>query len=403
MRVAVLSLHTSPLAQPGIGDNGGMNVYVRELVAGLAHRGHECTVYVRASAAGLPPVVHVEPGFDVVNVPAGPPQLDKHELVGTVEAFTARVRRHLRGDRPADVIHANYWLSAMAGHHLKHELALPLVCTFHTLARVKAAAGDPEGEDRAEQEARAIDCSDALLASCDPEARQLEGFYGADPDRIAIVPPGVDHAFFSPGPAHGARAALGFGSNPRLLFVGRIQPLKGLDVAVTALSLLRRRDAVLVVVGGPSGLGGQAELDRVQALARDLGVSHRIHFAAPQPHHRLSTYYRAADVVVVPSRSESFGLVALEAGACGRPVVASAVGGLATLVEDRRTGFLVASRHPVAYANAIDELLSDAALTRDMGEAAAVRAQQYSWSTAAAALEVRFQVSAASALVDCVV
>ena len=285
-----------------------------------------------------------------------------------------------------DVLHANYWLSAVAAHDLKHRLDLPLVATFHTLARVKADAGDAEPLARAAAEAEVIGCCDAICASNPVEAEQLVTYYGAASDRIEMVPPGVDHAFFSPGDRRGARFALGFDDRPTLLFVGRIQPLKGLSVAVQALGLLADRTARLVVVGGPSGLDGDAEWDRVRALIERLGLTERVQFIPPQPHHRLSTYYRAADVVLVPSRSESFGLVALEAAACGIPVVASAVGGLRTLVRDDRTGFLVEDRDPVAFAQRIDELLARPERAAAMGAAAADEARRYSWSTTAGRL-----------------
>jgi len=402
VRVAVLSLHSSPLVQPGMGDSGGMNVYVRELVSSLAHAGADCSVYVRSWRPGLPPVHHVEPGFDVVHVPAGPYRLDKHQLPQVADAFALGVSEHLRRGRPADVLHANYWLSGMAGHRLKHELDLPLVSTFHTLARVKADAGDPEPGRRADIEAGIIDCSDAVLASCTAEAQQLQRYYGADPGRIEVVPPGVDHALFSPGPRRGARAAVGLGSYPVLLFVGRVQPLKGLDVAVEALAAVQRRDTRLEVIGGPSGPDGHAELDRIVGLAHRLDVSDRVRFVAPQPHHVLSTYYRAADVVLVPSRSESFGLVALEAAACAAPVVASSVGGLATLVDPGRTGFLVADRQPTGFATAVDRLLADPVLAMAMGTQAAARARGYSWAGAAGRLRRLFNDLTVRSLVDCV-
>lgn len=387
-RLAVLSLHTSPLAQPGTGDSGGMNVYIRELVASLAQAGVASDVYTRLWAPGLPEVVEVEPGFRVIHVPAGPPNLPKEALGRVVDRFADGVRSHLADD--VDALHANYWLSGLAGHRLKHELDLPLVSTFHTLARVKADAGcaaDPAERDRAEAEV--IGCSDVILANSAAEALQLEQLYGADPARVEIVPPGVDHAFFSPGPRAGARAALrhlDLGDGPLMLFVGRIQPLKGLDMAVRTLACLQDRSTQLVVVGGPSGPDGECELDRVWKLAGDLGVSDRVHFAHPQPHHLLSTYYRAADVVVVPSRTESFGLVALEAAACGTPVVAAAVGGLRTLVDHGRTGFLVDGCYAAAYAAHVDAILGDPDLAGRLSEAAATRARDYTWCTTAARL-----------------
>lgn len=385
-RLAVLSLHSSPLVQPGVGDSGGMNVYVRELAASLAQSGVQTTVYVRRDAEGLPDEVAVEPGFRVVHLDAGAVDLPKESLPDVVDEFTAGLERHLRL-QPVDVLHANYWLSGVVGHRVKHRLDLPLVSTFHTLARVKAETGDPEPQRRIDAEAEVVGCSDVILANSVEEQAQLVRLYGAAADRIEIVPPGVQHAFFAPGDRAGARRALGLDeSAPVLLFVGRIQPLKGLDVAVGALAALGRDDAQLVVVGGPSGADGAEELDRVRKLAAGLGVLDRIRWVDPQPHHLLSTWYRSADVVVVPSRSESFGLVALEAAACGVPVVAAAVGGLRTLVDHGRTGLLVDDRSPAAFAAAVSEVLADPARAGAMSVAAAERAAGYTWSTAAARL-----------------
>jgi D-inositol-3-phosphate glycosyltransferase len=403
-RLAVLSLHTSPLAQPGSGDSGGMNVYVRELVSELAQAGVESLVYTRRADLELPDTVDVEPGFRVVHVDAGPPTLAKEALPDVVDRFADGVLAHLRDAEDVDLLHANYWLSGMAGHRLKHELELPLVSTFHTLARVKAETGDPEPQRRVQAETEVIACSDAILASCTAEAVQLERLYGADAARIEIVPPGVDHAFFSPGDQVGARRALShlaLGSGPVLLFVGRIQPLKGLDVAVRSLAELHRADAVLVVVGGASGAEGATEVERVTKLASELGLADRVRFVEPQPHHLLSTYYRAADVVLVPSRSESFGLVGLEAAACGVPVVAAAVGGLRTLVEHGRTGFLVEGRDPSAFAAYVNQLVDNPVLRAEMGAAAALRARDYTWSTAAGRLRRLYADLTARALVTC--
>jgi len=402
-RLAVLSLHTSPLAQPGQGDSGGMNVYVRELGSALAQAGVQADVFTRRWEDG-PEVVEVEPGFRVVHVEAGPPDLAKEQLPDVVEAFAAGVRSHLARLGDVDALHANYWLSGVAGHQLKHELDLPLVSTFHTLARAKAETGDPEPDRRVRAEAAVIGCSDAILANCVAEADQLVRLYGADPQRIEIVAPGVDHAFFSPGDAAGARVALrhlDLGDGPALLFVGRIQPLKGLDVAVRALAALDRRDATLVVVGGASGTDGNVEVERIEKLAAALGVGDQLRFVEPVPHHLLSTYYRAADVVLVPSRSESFGLVALEAAACGTPVVAAAVGGLRTLVEHGRTGFLVEGRDPAVFASYADQILAEPALALALSEQAALRARDYTWSTAAARLRRIYGDITARSLVDC--
>ncbi len=399
-RVAVLSLHTSPLAQPGTGDGGGMNVYVRELVTSLAQAGVSCRVYVRRWDDDLPKVVEVEPNFEVVHVPAGPAGIPKEELPDWVEEFAAWVEDDFATFRP-DAIHANYWLSGVAGQLLKQRTGLPLVSTFHTLARVKAETGDPEPEERARAEAEVMACSDAVLANCVPEAEQLEHYYQADPDRIEIVPPGVDHAYFSPGNQAGARWALEVDDRPLLLFVGRIQPLKGVDVAVRALAALERDDARLWIVGGASGQDGDREVARVHELIDELGVADRVDFIPPQPHHLLSTYYRAADVCLVPSRSESFGLVALEAAACGIPVVASAVGGLLTLVEHGHTGFLVEGRDPADYAAWVDHILADPVRARRLSVSAAARARTYTWSTSAARLRRLYGDLRASELRPC--
>ena len=386
-RVAVISMHTSPLAQPGVGDGGGMNVYVRELVSALAHAGLDCTTYTRAWQAGLPEVVNVEPNHRVVHIPAGTFDVPKNELLSVVDEFTENVRAHIVASGGVDVLHANYWLSGLSAHQLKHELDLPLVTTFHTLARVKAQGGDFESDIREKSESDIIGCADAICVSCTEEERQFIELYGNPPGTLEIVAPGVEHAFFAPGEKRGARHALGIAFDvPVLLFVGRIQPLKGLDVAVQALAQLQAKNAQLIVVGGASGSEGNEELEKVMQLARSLGVHNNIRFVEPQAHHMLSTYYRAADVVVVPSRSESFGLVALEAAACGIPVVASAVGGLLTIIDDGETGYLVPRRDPALFAGHIDELLAHPTMALAMGAKAAEKARHYTWSFAAARL-----------------
>ncbi|HSL57705.1 MAG TPA: glycosyltransferase [Acidimicrobiales bacterium] len=400
--LGVLSLHTSPLAQPGTGDSGGMNVYVRELVGSLAQAGVACEVFVRRWHDDLPDVVEVEPGFRVVHVDAGPVDLAKEALPEIVDEFADAVLDRLTA-APVDALHANYWLSGVAGHRIKHAANLPLVSTFHTLARVKAETGDPEPQRRVDAEAEVIGCSDAILANSPTEATQLVELYGADPARVEIVPPGVDHAFFSPGDRRGARAALGLGDGPVLLFVGRIQPLKGLDVAVGALAELGDPSATLLAVGGPSGPVGRAELARVRALAATLGVADQVRFVDPQPHHLLSTYYRAADVTIVPSRSESFGLVALESAACGTPVVAAAVGGLRLLVDHGRTGFLVDERDPAAFAAHVRAVLGQPDLAAALSAESARQARRYTWSTTAARLRRIYADLGARTPVDCAV
>src|SRR6266511_3415708 len=381
-RVAMLSVHTSPLAHPGVA----------------------CDVLTRAEHAEQPPVVVVEPGFRVVHVPAGPAApVPKHDLPGLVEPFSDAVLDHLdRCGGDYAVLHANYWISGAVGHRLKHELDLPLVATFHTLDRVKAEAGvgdDPE--TRARVEGEIVNCADLMIAATDEERDQLVTLYGAEPDRVEVVPPGVDHHVFAPGDRAEARRALRLDPGARvLLYVGRIQPLKGADLAVRCLAELDP-DVTLLVVGGPSGTDGEAEALGLHRLVSNLVLESRVRFVPPQTHERLAVYYQAADVGLVPSRTESCGLVALEAAACGTPVVAADVGGLGSVVADGDTGFLVEGRAALDYAVPVDMLLSDGELAREMSAAALVRSSRYMWSIAAARLRRLYGDLAARAPLQC--
>jgi D-inositol-3-phosphate glycosyltransferase len=366
-----------------------MNVYVRAIASALARAGVACDVFTRAAHAEQNDVVVVEPGFRVVHVAAGPRRpLPKHALPDLIDPFADAVLDHIAEDGGYEVLHANYWLSGAVGHRLKHELDLPLVATFHTLDRVKAEVG--LGDDpavRARVESDVVRCADLMIASTQEEREQLATLYGADRERIEIVPPGVDHSVFFPGDRDAARRALDLHDVDRLLlFVGRIQPLKGADLAVRTLAELRDPGVVLLVVGGPSGPEGEAELRRLHELVEALDLREQVRFVAPQPHEALAVYYQAADVCLVPSRTESFGLVALEAAACGTPVVAASVGGLRSLVEDGDTGFLIDGREPYDYASPVALLLDDADLARDLGDNAAARSSRYTWSIAAARL-----------------
>jgi D-inositol-3-phosphate glycosyltransferase len=395
-----------------------MNVYVREFSSALARAGVECDVFTRAWTDDLPATVDIEPGFRVHYVSAGPPApMAKEELPRVVEEFADGVLKRMQSSEgfgpgeglPFDAVHANYWLSGMAGHIIKHRLNLPLVSTFHTLDRVKAEASPEEVEadafhQRAEAEATIIRCSDTVLASCSVEAAQISELYDADPARIRIVAPGVDHAFFGPGDRDQARRALDLPrQGPLLLFVGRIQPLKGVSVAVRTIDALSRDhpDAKLVVVGGPSGPQGEAEVARTVALVGELGLEDRVIFVPPQPHELLSTYYRAADMCLVPSRSESFGLVALEAAACGTPVVASDVGGLRSLVDHGRTGYLVEDPAPEAFAGWVRQILAEPLLAERLSTGAVLRARRYTWARAAHLLCEIYAELTAGQLVEC--
>lgn len=403
-RIAVLSYHTSPLAQPGTGDGGGMNVYVRELSSALARLGHEVDVYTRRDTPAARDVVQVEPGFRVHNVTAGPAaSLHRTELPNYVDEFTDSVATLFRCNGAPDALHANYWLSGLSGHRLKHELSIPLIMTFHTLERVKANHFEGESEERAQQEAALFTCADAVLASCEVEAEQFVDFYNADPARVHIVPLGVEHAFFSPGYRPQARHALGIDPDATmLLFVGRLQALKGVDLALETLIELRARgkNAMLAIVGGPSGPEGRETLAKLHERVSESGVIDHVSFVAPQGHQLLSTWMRAADVTLVPSRSESFGLVALESSACGTPVVASEVGGLMTLIEPGRTGYLINTREASDWADAV-EVAIDPSVATGLSNNAVLLARRYTWKGAALDLARITENLSRAALLHC--
>ncbi|MCW2698719.1 MAG: UDP-Glycosyltransferase/glycogen phosphorylase [Blastococcus sp.] len=395
-RVATLSVHTSPLDQPGAGDAGGMNVYIVEASRRLAARGIEVDIFTRATSSDLPPVVGMAPGVTVRHVSAGPfEELGKEELPAQLCAFTAAVLREEAQHEPGyyDVVHSHYWLSGQVGWLARDRWRVPLIHTAHTLAKVKneaLAAGDrPEPRARVIGEEQVVAEADRLIANTAEEARQLVRLYGADPARTLVVPPGVDLDRFSPADRAGARRTIGMPEDALvLLFVGRIQPLKAPDVLLHAAAQLLadapalRSQLRVHVVGAPSGSGLEAP-EQLQKLAGSLGIADVVTFYPPQPPERLADHYRAADVTVVPSHNESFGLVALEAQACGTPVVAAAVGGLRTAVRDGVSGVLVEGHDPRDYAVAVRTVLA----RRELLAAGARRhAAQFSWDRTADAL-----------------
>jgi len=381
-RVAVLSVHTSPLAQPGTGDAGGMNVYVLQTALHMARRGVEVEIFTRATSSAEPPVVPVAPGVLVRNVAAGPFEgLDKYDLPTQLCAFTAGVLRAEANHEPGyyDVVHSHYWLSGQVGWLARDRWAVPLVHTAHTLAAVKNAAladGDsPEPPLRAVGEQQVVDEADRLIVNTEDEAHQLVSLHNADRRRIDIVHPGVDLQTFSPGDRGAARAALGLSATERIVaFVGRIQPLKAPHVLLRAAALLP--GVRVLVVGGPSG-SGLAAPDTLVRLAAELGIADRVSFLPPQSREQLANVYRAADLLAVPSYSESFGLVAIEAQACGTPVAAAAVGGLPVAVADGRSGTLVDGHDPDQWARAIADLLDADPATLRRG--AIAHAGLFSW------------------------
>ena len=384
-RVAYLSMHTSPLLQPGAGDAGGMNVYLDQLSRTMAAKGVSVDVFTRREDQDVPEVVQVVPGYKVIHVEAGPSHnVAIASLPRYVRTFAKAVEVRLRPD-PPQILHSHYWLSGWAGLLVKRALRIPLANSFHTLGRVKEGNrrpdDPPESLLRIAAEHEVIEGSDCVMASTPAEAAELLEHYGADPNRLCTSPPGVDHRVFRPGSQRSARRRLGLGPGPVILFVGRIQPLKGVDVLLEAFARTDRLhpEATLLIVGGPSGPKGPQELAALRHRALALGVMGRVRFYGPLPHGLLPDLYRAADVLAVPSRAESFGLVAAEAQACGTPVVAAKVGGLVYVVDDGVTGVLVDGWDPADYAEVLDRLLSDEGLRKKMGEAAVVWAKRFSW------------------------
>ena len=392
-RIATISVHTSPLEQPGTGDAGGLNVYVVEVSKRLAARGVEVEIFTRAVSRDAPPVAELAPGVLVRHVPAGPfEELDKADLPAQLCHFTFEVLRTEAAYAPGryDLVHGHYWLSGHVGSVAKERWGVPLVQSMHTLGRVKNAAlalGDAaEPEMRLRGEADVVAAADRLVANTDEEARQLAGLYGADPGRIETVNPGVDLAVFRPGRKEEARRRLGLpASGPVIVFAGRVQPLKAPDVVLHAVASLARtdpaltRDLTVAFVGGPSG-SGRADPDQLTELSRALGIAHLVRLEPPCPQPELADWYRAASVVMVPSYSESFGLVAVEAQACGTPVIAASVGGLRTAVQDGISGVLVDGHDPVSYARVLRDLLSAPARLGQLARGAVAHASRFGWS-----------------------
>jgi len=392
-RIATLSVHTSPLEQPGTGDAGGMNVYIVEVSKRLAERDVEVEIFTRATSSELPPIVEMAPGVTVRHVTAGPFEgLSKEELPSQLCAFTNGVLRAEAARPPGayDLIHSHYWMSGQVGWLARERWGVPHVHTAHTLAKVKnrlIAEGDrPEPKARVIGEEQVIAEADRLVANTRFEAQDLVSCYDADPTRLSVVQPGVDLERFRPRPGQAAdRRRLGLPERGYVVaFVGRIQPLKGPDVLINALAApaLRDEDLTVVICGGPSGSGLERPTALIE-LAASLGVSHKVRFVAPQTGEALAALYRAADLVAVPSYNESFGLVALEAQACGTPVVAAAVGGLVTAVTDGVSGVLVDGHDPADWARVLADLLLAPARRLRLSVGAVRHAANFSWDRTA--------------------
>jgi D-inositol-3-phosphate glycosyltransferase len=396
-RIATLSVHTSPLDQPGTGDAGGLNVYVVEVAKRLAELGTEVEIFTRAVSRETPPLAELVPGVLVHSVAAGPfEELDKVDLPAQVCEFTHEVLRAEAAAEPGkfDLVHAHYWLSGKVGAAAKERWGVPFVQSMHTLGKVKnaaLAAGDAaEPDERIKGELEVVAAADRLIANTAEEARQLTELYGAARDKVEIINPGADLSLFQPGGPQArreARARLGLPADAVvLLFVGRVQPLKGPDIALKAVARLveaepdLRQNLRIVLVGGPSGRQQRADPDRMHALAAQLGISDIVRFEPPCPQAELAQWYRAATVVLAPSHSESFGLVALEAQACGTPVIAARVGGLRTVVRHGHSGVLVDTHDPADWARAIRRLVRAPRYLAALSEGARRHASAFGWS-----------------------
>ncbi len=391
-RVAILSLHTSPLAPLGGSRAGGMNAYIHEVAMALAAVGWEIDVFTRRDSAQLPDVVPMAPGARLVYVTAGPEEpLEPEALASLVDEFAAGVEA-VRGREGAryDLVHSHYWLSVAAGELLARRWGVRHLAMFHTLAEVKlrARASEREPQARIDAERVLVHAVDRIVAATEHERQLLRQIYGVPRERVAVIPLGVDLDAFRPRDRDGARSVLvRSGVVPRgdvriLVAVGRLEPLKGFDILVRALAQLTVDDDVFLLIAGGDERSA-AEQARLEAVAREVGCFDRVRFLGAVPHEELEVYYNAADVVVVPSFYESFGLVALEAMASGVPVVASRVGGLVATISDGRTGYLVPWRCPEPFAEKIDLLLRNEPLRRALGEAGRVSMEQYAWATVA--------------------
>lgn len=396
-RVALLSVHTSPLDQPGVGDAGGLNVYVAQTATHLARAGVEVDIFTRATSSSLDLVTTLTDGVNVHHIDAGPFQpLPKEDLPAQLCALTAGVLR-AESSRPAgwyDLIHSHYWLSGHVGWLASERWRVPLVHTMHTMARVKnkhLAQGDlPEPAIRAIGEQQLVDIASRLVANTQDEAHDLVALYAADPEHISVVNPGVDLDVFYPGSKALARKSLGFAPDEHiLLFVGRLQPHKAPDVLIRAAAELARRNRPtrlqVIVCGGASGTTGYGTTE-LAAIAGALGIGDMVTWLPPRAAADLALLYRAADIVAVPSHSESFGLVALEAQACGTPVVAAEVGGLHTAVDNGVSGVLVAGHDSADWAHAINALLDNPTMRASMAESAVQHAARFSWAATSARL-----------------
>ncbi len=392
-RVALISYHTCPLAAPGQGKAGGMNVHVRELAKAIANRGVIVDVFTREHDYQCDRGEAGSDGINYVHVPAGPPEAPLGDLPSYLDEFVAGVGEYRqRNNVRYRAIHSHYWLSGWAGSRLAAATGTPQVVTFHTLSRIKlqSRSGEQEPAVRQETEERIIADADCVVAFSPHERDAMVRLYGADRNRVSLIPCGVDLGRFRPIGRTEARRELGLNGHKVMLYVGRIEPLKGADLLLHAAASLESEEGVQVLVVG-SDAEGSGEIERLHQLSDDLQLGDAVEFVGRVPQERLALYYSAADVCVVPSFYESFGLAALESMACGTPVVASRVGGLSTIVQHGRTGYLKSWRCPEAFAQSLEMIMANEDLRDSMGRAARHRAETLSWDQVAGRLLVLYE------------
>ena len=383
--LALLSMHSCPAERPGRRDAGGMNVYLREVARRLGGAGVRVDVFTRRHDTSGPSEVEIGPNARVVHLPAGRPGDSKRSMPAAVPEFAAGVLSAAaeRGER-YDLVHSHYWLSGLAGIEVSRGLGVPHVATFHTLAMLKLQArpGERESARRIRAETAVLGSVDGVVVSTRGEADEIARLYGVDPGRLAVVAPGVDLDLFRPVDRAESRRRLGISEDCVVLYVGRLEPLKGLDILVRAVADLQMADATRLVVVGGGDRGSDGIARQLGRLARSLGIGERVTFAGAVPQSDLPTYYGSANVLVLPSHYESFGMVALEAMACGTPVVVSRVGGLRSFVRNGESGYLVPWRCPGPFSERIEAVLANPSLGRAMGRGALAAARRMGWDGA---------------------